>query len=236
MISILRYLVGAVVAFLPPRYRPNIDSGVGLASGLAEIVVTLLALVLKAIVWTRALTDVDFHNDLVWGGGMGAPGAGIFALAAFWMNPLHILIFYFVIEGIVRTLAALVGKQVLGSFPLYAISAVHNRVSRKAYERSLGELVADEVERVRAEQGYELKVSSCRPKLHWNPYMTVEFDGEFYQYFKEEYGPLPRRFVYYLRKNPVGRVVVVIDRYQIDNVLKPEPNKQLATTSFWGER
>jgi hypothetical protein len=34
--------------------------------------------------------------------------------------------------------------------------------------------------------------------------MTIEFEGEFYQYFKEEYGSLPRRFVYYLRKIRLG--------------------------------
>jgi hypothetical protein len=233
MTYIIRYIAGAVVALLPPLYRPKLDAGVGLISGIGEMVVALLALILTAISWTRALTDVDFHNDLIWGGSLGA---GIFALAAFWINPLHILIFYFVIEGIVRTLAALVGKQVLGTLPLYAISAVHNHVSRKAYQRNLGVLVADKVERADPEQGYALKVHSCRPKLHWNPYMTIEFDGQFYQYLNEEYGPLPRRFIYYLRKNPTGRIVVVIDRYQIDNVLKPQPNEHRGTTSFWGGR
>jgi hypothetical protein len=233
MTYIIRYLAGAVVALLPPLYRPRLDAGVGLISGVAEMVVALLALILRAISWTQARADVDFHNDLVWGG-TAIPGSGIFLLAAFWINPSHLLVFYFVIEGIVRTLAALVGKQVIGTLPLYAISGVHNHVYRKAYERSLGELVADKIERVDAEQVYALRVYSCRPKLHWNPYMTIEFDGQFYQYWKEEYGPLPRRFIYYLRQNPKGRIVVVIDRYQIDNVLKPQPNEQRGTTSFWG--
>ena len=38
-----------------------------------------------------------------------------------------------------------------------------------------------------------MKPISCRPKLNWNPYMTVEFEGEFYQMFKEEPGFEPRR-------------------------------------------
>ena len=81
---------------------------------------------------------------------------------------------------------------------------------------------ADEIIRGGAgRQGYDLKVYSCRPKLHWNPYMTVEFEGEFYQMFKEEPANGSRRFIYYLRKNPVGRLVVVIDHYEPDDVLEP---------------
>src|SRR5205807_792400 len=80
---------------------------------------------------------------------------------------------------------------------------------------------------------YDLKVYSCRAKLSWNPYMTVENEGGFYQYFKEEYGSPPRRFVYYLRKSPQGLPVVVIDHYKIDNVLAPEPDKWAGTPTLW---
>ena len=160
------------------------------------------------------------------------PGSGIFLLAEFWLNPLHLISFYFVIEGMARILAALVAQQVIGTAPLYLFSALHNRAARKAYERGLGPLVVDEIIRGGPNSDYALKVYSCRPKLNWNPYMTVEFEDEFYQYFREEQGPLPRKFIYYLRKNPVGRVVVVIDHYQVDNVLKAEPEKT-ATTGFW---
>ena len=45
--------------------------------------------------------------------------------------------------------------------------------------------------------------------------MTVEFEGEFYQMFKEEPAGGSRKFAYYLRKNPTGRLVVVIDHYAI---------------------
>src|SRR5205814_3575560 len=63
--------------------------------------------------------------------------------------------------------------------------------------------------------------------------MTVEFEGEFYQYFKEQDDPPPRRFVYYLRKSPAGRAVVVIDHYHVDDVLKPAAEQWAGTPTFW---
>ena len=229
MKEVLSYALGSIVSFLPPRYRPRVDRSVGIVSGIVEIVVGEFLLILTAITWMQAKTDVDFRTASVVAGS-SVFGSGIFVLVEFWLNPLHLLFFYFIIEGIVRTLAALASHQVIGFGPLYIVSSVHDRIDKKRYERSLCPLVADEI--VRGEHDYDLKVYSCRPKLHWNPYMSVEFDGEFFQYFKEEYGALPRRFIYYLRRNPVGRTVVVIDRYQPDNVLKPEPDKWAGTPNL----
>jgi hypothetical protein len=103
---------------------------------------------------------------------------------------------------------------VIGSLPFYAISGIHDVIDKRKYRRYVGEVLPDQVVRGTGKQQYDLKVYSSRPKLHWNPYMTIEFEEKFYQYFKEEYGPAPRRFVYYLRNNPTGRLVVVIDRYK----------------------
>ena len=84
-------------------------------------------------------------------------------------------------------------------------------------------LVADEVIYGGAKQGYDLKVYSCRPKLDWNSYVTIEFEDRHYHMFKEERGSKPRPFVYYLRDNPTGKPTVVIRRYKIDDVLKSNP-------------
>ncbi len=64
-----------------------------------------------------------------------------------------------------------------------------------------------------------MKIYSCKPKPDWNYYITVEFEGQLYQMFKEEPGPEPRPFVFYLRKNPVGRQATVIRPYKPDDVL-----------------
>src|SRR5262249_13996772 len=73
---------------------------------------------------------------------------------------------------------------------------------------------------------------SCRPKLTWNPYITIEFESKFYQMFREELESGPRQFSYYLRNNPTGRLVVVIDHYKPDNVLLPVADKWAGKTGF----
>lgn len=221
--AIFQRIVAVLAAFLPARYAGEVSRRDGLLSGLAETFVALLVLVLTAVGWLHGRTNFDFKAAAA--GGLGIPGSGIFVLAEFWLKPVHVLLFYFILEGMFRTLAALVGQQVIGLVPLYLVSGIHGVIGRRKYERSLGPLVADEIRRGTTRGEFDLKVYSCRPKLHWNPYMTIEFEGEFYQYFNEEYGNLPRRFIYYLRRNPIGRVVVVIDRYTADTVLKPGRDK-----------
>jgi hypothetical protein len=50
-----------------------------------------------------------------------------------------------------------------------------------------------------------------------------------YQLLREESAPGPRRFVYYLRKNPIGRPAVVMDHYTSEDVLRPEQDKWVGT-------
>lgn len=147
-------------------------------------------------------------------GGRYVAVQGVSGLASFWLNPITLICVYFFFEAVVRLLAALEGTHIIGSLPMYAISGVHGLLDKAAYKRYVGELVPDKVIRGGDEnRGYDLKVYSCRPKLDWNRYVTIEFEGEFYECFNEEPGPPPRRFIYYLRKNPVGRLVVVIKPY-----------------------
>jgi hypothetical protein len=120
----------------------------------------------------------------------------------------------------VRYFAAIEGSRIIGTLPLYALSALHGLLDRAAHQRYLGALVADQIVPGNQKLGYDLEVRSCRPKLDWNRYVSVEFQNEFYECFREEQGPPPRRFIYYLRKSPIGRLVVVIRKYKPDDVLE----------------
>ena len=53
---------------------------------------------------------------------------------------------------------------------------------------AFGPMIPDEIVRGTARSEYDLKVYSSRPKLNWNPYMTVEYENQFYQMFREEPG------------------------------------------------
>jgi hypothetical protein len=157
---------------------------------------------------------------LTYGGNYMAMSS-VAGMAAFWFHPFHMLLYYLLFEGVLRLMSALEGERILGSLPLHAVVAINDRIRKSRHKRSLGPLVADEVVRGGRREGYDLKVYSCRPKLNWNPYMSIEFEGKFFQMVKEEPGPGPRRFIYYLRENPIGRNVVVIEHYKVDDVLQP---------------
>jgi hypothetical protein len=234
MKGLLEYIGSIFVTLLPPRYRKEtMLRGAALVCGIAQTVLMASLLAIRFVLFSREadiFQQSGLTPDIIYeaAGRLGeraAWGSGIFLIMNFISRPLNAFFLYLVFEGVIRAMAALVGHQVIGTLPLYAISGIHGLIDRKKYKEYIGELVPDHIVRGGEKQGYELKVYSCRPKLHWNPYMTIEFEDQFYQYFKEEHGAAPRRFIYYLRKNPVGRAVVVIDHYKIDDVMKREPRK-----------
>jgi hypothetical protein len=242
MKGLLEYIGSIFVTLLPPRYRKDtMLRGPAITCGIAETVVAVSVLAIRLVLFSREadlFQQSGLSPELIYEaagkvGERAAYGSGIFLMINFIFRPLNMFILYLVIEGVVRAIAALVGHQVIGSLPLYAISGVHSLIDKKKYKGYIGELVRDHVVRGGEKQGYDLKVYSCRPKLHWNPYMTIEFEDQFYQYFKEEHGAAPRRFIYFLRNSPTGRAVVVIDHYKIDDVFKPEPDKWAGTPGIW---
>ena len=221
MRAILEFLIGMLFSLLPPRYRRDRDFRMeALASSLVQGFAASLLLTYRFMIfsWQRAGiigNPVDTPSNLPEVN--ATVGGGVFMMAEFVMNPLHLMLLYFFYEAVIRFGAAYISHQVLGSLPLYVVGGIHGLFHRQAHRRYMGGLIEDEV--VRSTGG--ITVRSCRPKLHWNPYMTVEYQGEFFQPIREEPGTTPRRFTYYLRKNPTGRIVVTIDHYTPSDVFKP---------------
>jgi hypothetical protein len=146
---------------------------------------------------------------------MGVPFGLVFVNSA---SVLDIPSNFLMVEGAVRFLAALWSEQVLPTLPLQIVVWIQNAKESKQVDLQLGPLVADEIERGEGTP-WDLRVLSCRAKPHWNPYMTIRFDGEFYQLMQEDISDGPRKFVYLLRKNPTGRLVVVVYDYDPQDVL-----------------
>jgi hypothetical protein len=224
----LQFIGGVGMSFLPPRYRPGQRLKFETMTGaMVQGLGTMTFLVYRFMIfsWQRAGiigSPVDTPSNMP---EVNANyGTGVFALAEFVMQPLNMLLLYLFYEAVVRFVGAWVSDQVLGSLPLYLVSWVHGLIDKGAYQRYIGARILDEV--IRTHDG--LVVRSSRPKVHWNPYMTIEYDDEFYQMVKEDLGEKPRRFVYHLKKNPVGRIVVTIDHYKADDVLKPPPRDATA--------
>jgi len=232
----MKQVLAVLMTFLPPRYRAE---GARLRSHAMVAAIVQMGAAMGYLVyrfyifsWIRAgiIDGPGFYSPTnIWDVN-GRKGGGILMMAEFLFDPLNVFLLYLFLEGHIRYWAARISNQIIGTLPLYPISAIHGLFDKAKYRRYVGPLVADEV--VGGGSGYDLKVYSCRAKLHWNPYMAIEFEGQFFQKFKEEYGAPPRRFIYYLRKSKPGHVAAVVDRYQIDSVLKLEPKKWAGTPTL----
>lgn len=229
MERVLTYVAEIFICLLPSRYRKRwSEESTGLrspalTSGILQFLICLFLSVLNYLDFFQrgvgALGKVLVDNgaeeqleSVQW-------GLGFTTSAEYLLHPVPLLLAYLTIEGVVRTLAALASGEVLPTLPLAAVAFLHKRTDAWRAKRAMGPLIADEVQWGKSSE-YDVRVLSCRPKSDWNRYITVEFQDVFYEMFKEEQGPPPRRFIYYLRKNPIGRLVVVIRHYRPDGAGK----------------
>jgi len=223
MREVLAYILGMLLTLLPPRYRTHEDlRGNALACGILQTFIALILMVFRLFDFVATNSDaIGARSEMLWNHiNSGAVYAsGVFVIAELGLHPLSIIGYYFFFEGVVRTMAALVGHQTIGTLPFYLVAAVHGLWDKVQHRRFVGPRIEDEVIRGTTRSSYDLKVYSCRPKLDWNPYVTIEFEDQFYHLTHWEPGPQPRRFVYYLRKNPAGRLVVQIRRYRAGDVM-----------------
>jgi hypothetical protein len=211
MEAVLRVLIGlasVIVCAVPRRYRqtwPLREDGdlraPAIASGALETLIGAPGAALYVAV------------------GLKTASAGL-GVAGLILNPYLPLLFMF-LEGLVRTLAAVGSHQILPTLPLQIVAWIHDAVERKAGDRELGPVVMDAVEQGDG-RAFDLMVLSCRAKEHWNPYMTIRYEGQFYQMFQQEMMSGSRKFAYFLRKSPEWRHVVVVYEYHPGDVLNPK--------------
>jgi hypothetical protein len=227
----LRLLLGMVFSLLPPRYR-NWWAGATSAdfrhatilSGLVEAVGCLVLAFLRY---------VRFLDRRVGGIGEAAIrkgveealgniyvqfGMGFTTLLEFIFSPLTLLLFYFMLEGTLRFLAATITEETPGTMPLYVIAWGIERARRWKAEQAMGPLVEDEVHRFKG-IGYDLGIASCRPKPSWDRLMTIEFEEKHYELFEAKMGPPPRPYIYLLREISRGKVIRGLHHYSPDEVL-----------------
>ena len=212
-----------ILAMLPPRYRVNRRlRGPAIASAFVECFLAVSVAIGRIYAFVPRpgmLPDKLADEMFVKHGGEFIAANAVSGSLNFWLDPIVLVCLYFFFESVFRVFAAIEGNHIVGVLPLYSISLVHGFLDRAVHKRYLGPLVVDQIVPGGAGQSYALQIQSCRPKPDWNNYVSVEFRGEFFECFKEEKGAPPRRFIYYLRKQSIGRLVVVIRKYKPDDVL-----------------
>ena len=232
-----RFPLAMALTYLPGSWRRKLnllDAGdlrtPALISGILQFAVfaTLIALRYPAFVKSTMSSDAMERAQLAAmgkGGETAVMGFGVILLAAYLVSPVTILLEYFLAEGFVRALAALVTGEVVPTLPLVGAAWALGRTQAAAAEKALGPRVKDLVQ---SGDGtlYHLLIATCRPKQGWDHLMTVSYQEKLYEVTRQEDGLPPRRFLYHLRRKPEGKVVRGLYHYDPAEVFRLAPEEE----------
>ncbi len=232
---VLNFLLGLVWTLLPEGVRRrHLSPSHGdlrtsaVVSGIVQVIVLLgieitryfhfmnyrLGLLAGALIEKDAATAVG-NKQIQF-------GMGFVSYVEFLIQPLTILIAYFILEGLVRSAAALVTGEVVGTLPLILIERGLRYIRRRREEKRQGEIIPDLVSAAPVEgSGYDLSVSSCRAKPNWDQLMTISYAESLYEVADYVEAAPPRRHVYLLRRAPENKVVRGLCHYDPNAILQP---------------
>lgn len=237
-----------VLAPLPRRWRRGfgLDEAIpwtrsALLSGLAESLLALIALVYwyshSVTSWAANGLDSAMRN----GPEAQVPGQALgFAALVLWLiHPLTWCVGYFVLEGLVRLLAAVSTEQVVATLPLVGVDWIYGKLSGRAPEgdakhtpsakAQMLEFISNLKQGVTAlrlphledecretGEGVEsfLEIHASHPKAEWNPPRVVRMGDAYFRLEHAVQGKPPRPFIYRLRRLAAGvpgRTVLVYE-------------------------
>ena len=243
-----RLALGIVLAPLPRRWRHEFGLGEAIpwpraaaVSGCAESLLAFVGLVYwyshSVTTWAANALDSAMRN----GPEAQVPGQAIgFSALVLWLiHPLTWCVGYFVLEGLVRLLAAVSTEQVVATLPLVGVDWIYGKLSARAPEgdakhapsakAQLHEFVFSLKQVVMAlrlphledecrgtGEGPEsfLEIHASHPKAEWNPPRVVRMGDAYYRLEEAVQRKPPRPFIYRLRRLAAGvpgRTVLVYE-------------------------
>ncbi len=239
------YVIAPIFSLLPQRWRRAIFGEVGFdwprataISGMMESIVSFGGLV----AWYFHVMYSSFQQQVGAtleatkgvpgeGAGMAMGAVGLFYFA---MHPVTWVLAYFTLEGIWRTVAALLTEESPGTLPLAIVAWVAGGMRRRAYEVRVP-LVVDRVTRGGEKDSWALRVASCRPKPEWIYPLTIRYQGEYFQVegvSLAEATPA-RPHVYLLNRPPAGEAYRGVREYDPDAWLRaPEEQPNFLVQYF----
>lgn len=230
--SAARFPLAMALTYLPESWRRKLNlldmgdlrtaaltSGILQVAGCAALIALRYPLFVKSVLAAQGMEQAQL-SAAEKGGETAVMGFGLVLLAAYLVSPLTIVLEYFLAEGVIRAVAALVTGEVVPTLPLVGAAWTLGRTQEAAAEKALGPRIVDLVQ---AGDGslYHLLIASCRPKQGWDRLMTVSYQEKLYEVTHHEEGVPPRRFLYHLRLKPEGKVVRGMHHYDPAEVLPP---------------
>ena len=229
--NLARFLAGIFLSLLPERYRSRFGWGFvsppsAVTSGVVELVASLGILLYRYIRFADmrvlSLPSKVTLGAAEQGGETGLMGLGLFVLAEYLLQPMTLLVVYFVIEGFARAAAGIVSGEIVPTLPLQLLSMAHFKAAAAKKEHDLGPLVEDMVQPGAGE--FALCIASCRPKP-WTRMSTISYNDVLYELASEERAQSPRCWVYVLRKRPESKIIRgEVYLYRPDELLEKAPD------------
>ncbi|HXE91623.1 MAG TPA: hypothetical protein VNK82_11750 [Terriglobales bacterium] len=225
----LALLTSIFVSLVPRRYRHRFldDPDLGMKrgailSGVVQFVVCGFLLWYRYKVLYAARMEDAHRAAAAAGGDRFAEAGAAFAFSGmtfveYITQPVTFVIFYFLVESMVRLSAAVVAGEVMPTLPLQLVAWSHGFIERKQRQRHLGPRVVDVVKPGAVD--YDLRIESCRPKS-WTALSTIAYQDQLYEVLRAVDGPPPRRFVYLMRKAPLNKVVRGLHQYSPEETLE----------------
>jgi hypothetical protein len=232
-----RFPLALALSYLPAPWRkklnlldvgdlrtPALISGILQFAGLAVLIILRYPAFVKSTMATGGMERAQL-GAMGKGGETAVMGFGMVLLAAYLVSPVTILLEYFLAEGFVRALAALVTGEVVPTLPLVGAAWALGRTQAAAAEKALGPRIVDLIQPGDGTL-YHLLIASCRQKEGWDRLMTVSCQDKLYEVTRQEAGLPPRRFLYHLRLKPEGKVVRGLYHYDPTEVLRLAPGEE----------
>jgi hypothetical protein len=216
------YIYGPILAFLPQRWRlmwfgnrPVIWPRATIVSGILQIVVGFCALV----IWTGWETC---NIGSAMGTGCGPGAFQFFSLVLAALHPVTWVMFYLLFEGFARVFAVIFMHEAPGTAILGAYLYFRDRMTNSDPP------IPDEVIEEISNEGWKLRIESCRPKREWNIGRLLFYKERYYRIASFSMKPGPRPYVFTLETVPAGvksRSVII---YSLDacapvSGLSPQP-------------
>ena len=232
----LSFLIGLATSFFPEAWRKRwfreIDvnpTASAIVTGIVQLLVCLAWLGWHFPAFARSQMNAAAVGDATMkamekGGETAAMGFGPLLLIAYLIQPLSLVLLYFLFEGGVRIIAATATHETLPTLPLFLASLLDARAREYRRERAMGPRVVDLVQ---VEGASDLLVASCRPKT-WVALNTIRYQDVLYELVKTNHGAKPRPYLYLLRKIPAHKTVRGIYDYSPDEVLPEKERAELA--------
>jgi hypothetical protein len=243
-----RLALGIVLSLLPRRWLTTLRWN----QAIRWVPATVLSGFLESLLAFFALVDWYSHSATPWaanamdsalrnGPERAVPGQAIgFSALVLWLiHPLTWLIGFFVMEGLVRLLAAAFTEQIFATLPLAFADwcygkatgrpaegdALHMPSGREQLQSIVsiakGKIIAARFQEVADElvelsEGGEafLEIHSSRAKAEWIPPKTVRIGDVYFRLEQLAQGNVPRPFIFRLRRlaaGAPGRTVIVYE-------------------------